>query len=219
MFYYIYRYKLDSLKDINPLYLLTISFVLYYLNNKFIEKFEVSSIRITKITYGQAGNKVKGIKNTIYNSLLNNYKNITYKTGNNFSYSAPESLNFGTEIFVNGLLNVDYKGEYTYDNIVAFLKNHAIKNVIITRGNLVSDSRFGPVNSFTTILQNNNIPFTITKMSKYNNGNDNKIEIKMELENNGLITYNSFESLGIESIIQKDIPVLSNLITNFKSSI
>ena len=202
--------------------ILLIAFVLCNINEKQVERLTIkpSSVRIDTILFVQCLNKVcvkEPKKDVIFDYLKKTYTNIKYtispakvKEGMLYFYAKNSA---GT----NGNIYITYTGIYSTTNITNFLKNHSVKKAstifIRFKNNTINNDLKSRFDGFKSFIKGTGRKHSV--LMSQNLGNTVKVQVIMYLENKGMLYYSANDS----KIFNNDIPKLTTLINNFKSSI
>ncbi len=212
---YLFKDKLESIQNIEPMYILLGVFLLYYFRKNLMERFDdSSSVRINKIVFDPCFKKPcgNGDKDEIYDKLKENHKNIQYVKTNNKVDGG--KFNFYINLNTQGNVDVDYNGEYTFNKVKAFLNDHHVKRnnkIKIVLSSAMMEQHKQEFKKLKDKLNADNREFEVTNLSN----NDNNVRIIMQLENNGVLTYFSNNQMKFAEDVDKIIDIISN----FKSSI
>ena len=187
-------------------------FVLCNINEKQIENFYPSSLKITSITYYPCLNcTTPDIKQTTFNTLKQQYiNNISFNTSNSVNDG---KLEFKTNILTYGNISLIYTGEYDFNNVNNFLKDHRVSDMAI---NVEFNNGMGEntVNSYAELAARLNRRGYIIKFNKIETNTD-RVKVYIYLNNSAYLLYTATD----QTIFRNDIYNLVDIIDKFISTI
>ncbi len=207
---YIFKDKLELVKNIEPTYFLIIGFLLYFFRKKMIEGFMSSPVRINKIILYPCAQT--NCKEDIFNKLKQNYNNIVYIKSPNSVRGG--SFDFNINLDTQGIITIEYNDDQTYNKIVEFLKNHSVdkkKKITIKLSKKYQNTLSNDLTKLNNKLISENMQLNIETISDY----QSSISLTIELVNNNKLYYSTTDTKKFSNDVDKII----SIITDFKSSI